>query len=499
MAENLGRYELIDLLATGGMGEVFLARDTDTGNRVVVKRILRHLATDQGFINLFRQEAALSKTLRHKNIAQVYALERAQGSWFIAMEYVEGLSVRQLLSHQKMPQPLVFELLLQALSGLHYAHHFPGELGGILHRDLTCENILVSTAGEVKIIDFGVARAMGAAVTTIGRPKGKLPYMAPEQLQPGVVLDSRVDVYSLGVVLAELLLHERPLHVEHGFDVPPDARPRYQPSAQLSQSLNELLAKATHPQREFRLGSAVLFETELKQLGTPATPMQLGQFIHDAISGESRSSSHTERIKQSQTHRSLSQVTSSDVKNPRRTIDLEDSSVSSSHTNPVHQLGRTETIEATKTTSASMGKRTVVGLSVAAIACALALLLAYFFTSERVHDGADVRRFESIGLNQVVLLPVIPTPIPVEQKKPVEEPVVPKKKNSGRVDFRVKPWAEIWLGGKKLAVTPTGKIELNTGRYVFVLKNPDLKKTKKIKVQIKLNQTETVRVDMNQR
>jgi serine/threonine-protein kinase len=183
--ESLGRYRLIKLLATGGMGEVFVARQEGPAGftkTVVIKRILRHLAGDQNFIDLFLNEARLAAQLQHPHIAQVFGLENEGNTWFIAMEYVHGRSLRDVLRAAReqrllVPPRIAARLAAQALQGLDFAHELTDERGqslGILHRDVSPENLLVSFSGSVKLVDFGIAKAMTGAATRVGRPKGKL-------------------------------------------------------------------------------------------------------------------------------------------------------------------------------------------------------------------------------------------------------------------------------------------------------------------------------------
>ena len=150
MSESLGRYRLIKLLATGGMGEVFLARQEGPAGftkTVVVKRILRHLASDQNFIDLFLNEARLAAQLQHPHITQVFGLENEGNTWFISMEYVHGRSLRDIISAArqqglKVPPRIAARLASQALQGLHFAHELTDAQGsplGILHRDVSPE------------------------------------------------------------------------------------------------------------------------------------------------------------------------------------------------------------------------------------------------------------------------------------------------------------------------------------------------------------------------
>ncbi len=270
MPEVLGRYRLMKLLSTGGMGEVFLARQEGPAGfakTVVVKRVLRHLAKDQGFIDLFLNEAQLAAQLQHPNIAQVFGLEREGEAWFMAMEYVHGRSVRDVLDMARnrsrglmVPPAVAARLASQALQGLDYAHHLTDSRGrplGILHRDVTPENLLVSFSGLVKLVDFGIARAMTGAVTRVGRPKGKVGYMAPELTASGSRVDGRADLYGVGVVLYEMLRLTRPANVPSTTsDAVASERKPYRRDPAVPAGLNDILVKAMAPAPKDRFASA---------------------------------------------------------------------------------------------------------------------------------------------------------------------------------------------------------------------------------------------------
>ena len=217
---HLGRYELLARLATGGMGEIFLARLEGAAGfekLYVVKRILPHLADDARFRQMLISEAQIAARMSHSNICQVYELGEMQGQLYIAMEYLEGITMLPLLRRASKAQtPLDFGFIAgvtqQACDALHYAHELKdrgGESLGLIHRDVSPSNVFITEAGVVKILDFGIAKAKGASTKTEeGAVKGKYAYMAPEQLRGGVI-DRRVDVFALGVVLYEMLALRR--------------------------------------------------------------------------------------------------------------------------------------------------------------------------------------------------------------------------------------------------------------------------------------------------
>ncbi|MBP9086853.1 MAG: serine/threonine protein kinase [Kofleriaceae bacterium] len=213
---KLGRYELVARLASGGMGEIFLARLEGAAGfekLYVVKKILPHLASEPRFRTMLIDEARIASRMNHPNICQVYELEETDGQLYIVMEYLEGVTILPLLrraAKAKTPLPLglVLGLISQTCEALHYAHELKDRDGSVLnivHRDVTPSNIFVTENGVAKVLDFGIAKVKNAsAQTQTGTVKGKYAYMAPEQLR-GVELDRRVDVFAIGVVLFEML------------------------------------------------------------------------------------------------------------------------------------------------------------------------------------------------------------------------------------------------------------------------------------------------------
>jgi serine/threonine protein kinase len=219
--EQFGPYLVYERLGVGGMATVHraLERGVEGFERVVaLKRLLPHLAEDASFIKSFVREAKLASLLNHVNIAQIYELGRVGTEYFISMEYVDGRDVRRVLRHARKvtgPPPIhiTVGLMAQLCEALEYAHHKVDEEGhplGLVHRDVSPSNLLVTSTGHVKVIDFGIAKAQSSQLRTqTGRVKGKLAYMAPEAVA-GKDLDSRSDLWAVGVILHELLT-ARPL------------------------------------------------------------------------------------------------------------------------------------------------------------------------------------------------------------------------------------------------------------------------------------------------
>jgi len=223
MPESVGPYELLAELAQGGMGRVYLARERGESGYtrlVALKRIHDHLSREQAFVHMFLDEARIASQIQHPHVCTVFDFGRADDSYFIAMEYLRGLPLSEVLRQlgtrppSESPQRYAFaaHLLAQACEGLHAAHELRdpnGKLLHVVHRDVSPHNLFVTFDGTLRVLDFGIARAADRiAESTTGRVKGKFAYMAPEQAL-GRKVDPRSDVFSVGVVLWELCTLER--------------------------------------------------------------------------------------------------------------------------------------------------------------------------------------------------------------------------------------------------------------------------------------------------
>jgi serine/threonine protein kinase len=294
-------YEILAKLATGGMAEIFLARGasaTGVERYVVLKRILRSRAHDQSFVRMFLDEARLAAQLQHPNIAQVYDIGKLGDSYFFTMEYVHGETVRALLqrSHAlRAPIPIasVLVVIAGAAAGLHHAHERIGLDGrplGIVHRDVSPSNLIVSYEGGVKLVDFGVAKAAHRSQETrSGTVKGKISYLSPEQCR-GAPIDRRSDLFSLGIVLWEMLTTERLYKRDSDFNamaaIVSDAAPA--PSTrrpEIPPELDALVLRLLDKDPEARFQSAdqvhEAIETIAVRLGTALSSAALARYLRE--------------------------------------------------------------------------------------------------------------------------------------------------------------------------------------------------------------------------
>ena len=216
MRERFGSYEIYEELGAGGLAAVHLARSRAIKNPVALKRLYPHIANIRELVGSFIDEARLARYLRHPGIARVYEFGKLRGLYFIAFEFVPGPTLLQLQEHcnayvGRIPIPVVLEIAYQLCDALDHAHNLRNELGlplGIVHRDVSPSNVIVSSTGQVKLIDFGLAKTKQSSVQSqAGVIKGKLNYVAPEYLSGK--LDARCDLWALGVVMYELLTGKR--------------------------------------------------------------------------------------------------------------------------------------------------------------------------------------------------------------------------------------------------------------------------------------------------
>lgn len=217
---QIGKYRLLRKIASGGMAEVYLAQAAGPAGfqkTLVLKRILPHLVEDPAFVEMFLNEARLAALLNHPNIVQIFDLGEADGSYFIAMEHIDGPNLRALCRRASeagkvVPLEQAAKIISLACEGLGYAHDFSeeGRPLNLIHRDISPDNVMLSRTGAVKVVDFGIAKAANQGhLTKTGTLKGKLAYMPPEQLR-GKPLDRRADIFALGVVLYELVAGMKP-------------------------------------------------------------------------------------------------------------------------------------------------------------------------------------------------------------------------------------------------------------------------------------------------
>ena len=263
------RYEIGKRIGRGGMAEIFQARDILLDRPVALKVLFPEFATDPAFVERFRREAQAAANLNHPNIVGVYDWGKVNNTYYIAMEYVNGRTLADILKQSGTLTPMqVCDLISEVASALISAHH-----NGVIHRDIKPGNILVSTTGQVKVADFGIARALGAGVeqglTQTGAVMGTATYFSPEQAQ-GVSTDQRSDIYSLGIVMYEMLCGVAPFTGENAVaiaykQVHEHAMPLTQRLASIPTEVAAIVAKCMEKAPDDRYASAEQVRDELRR------------------------------------------------------------------------------------------------------------------------------------------------------------------------------------------------------------------------------------------
>src|SRR5438128_3393916 len=191
-----GRYRVISRVGSGGMADVYLAQDTLLGRQVAVKVLHHQFAEDQEFVERFRREASSAAALSHPNIVGIFDRGEWNGTYYIAMEYIAGRTLKAIVREEGALDPArAIDIVIQVLRAARFAHK-----RGVIHRDLKPHNVIVDPEGRAKVTDFGIARAGASDMTQTGSIMGTAQYLSPEQAQ-GLPVDERSDLYSIGVVL----------------------------------------------------------------------------------------------------------------------------------------------------------------------------------------------------------------------------------------------------------------------------------------------------------
>ena len=299
-----GKYHLLGLIARGGMAEVYRARPVDGTRKLLAVKVMRpQLAREARFIDMFHREGKLAMVLANRCIVETVEVSQHEGRHYIAMEYIGGRDLTQVLrrcqeTQQRIPVPHAVYIAARIAEGLHFAHTLAGTDGrplSIVNRDVSPSNVRLSYDGEVKLLDFGIAQALMKFTSEIGILKGKFSYMSPEQIR-GMPLDARTDVFSTGIIFHEMLTTEKLFRGDTEFalmervrkaEVPPpstfnrrvtpeidaivaralarDVADRYQSAAHLAADLDALIAGYRFDPKELRQFMRQLFRKEYAQ------------------------------------------------------------------------------------------------------------------------------------------------------------------------------------------------------------------------------------------
>ncbi len=492
--ERYGDYEVIKPLTSGGMADIFLARKLGAqgfNKLVVVKRIRRDLVKDDHLVDMFIDEAHVAARLDHPNVVVISDLGEVDDSYFMAMEYLRGQTLRalekKLIERGKSVPPHFWARVMEyALDGLHYAHELRGDNGalmGLVHRDFTPSNIMITYTGTVKVIDFGVAHVEAPTrhETKIGTIKGKIAYMSPEQCRATAPVDRQTDVFAAGIVLWELLSHRQL------FDGPTDTAiiveillgqipPPGGPSEPIDLGLQDIVMKALQRDQAKRYMSAADMRDDLreylraKEQKVDAT--DIGKVMSQLFAEE--------RAADDALTSGSGRVETGSRSNPGQ----RHSSSSRS--------GRGSQPSATPVTVQRPARR---GLIIAGTA---ALVLLAGFGVWRFTRPVPVVVPPPVQVAVVVPPPVAPVevkPAVVEKPpvtpevavKPVDTPPTlkprpPKNPTTsaevstggyGILDFDTRPYTEVFIGKKKMGDTPMLGVRVPAGKVTLTLVNED--------------------------
>jgi eukaryotic-like serine/threonine-protein kinase len=430
-ARTIGRYALFAEIASGGMASIHIGRllgPVGFSRTIAIKRLHPQFARDPEFVTMFLDEARLAARIRHPNVAPTLDVVATEGELFLVMEYIQGESLAQLVhaTHEvgkRIPQEIVRAIMSGILHGLHAAHEAKNERGealGIVHRDISPQNILIGTDGIARLLDFGIAKAVGRSHVTRDRHiKGKLSYMAPEQIE-NVGVDRRVDVYAASVVLWELLTGQRL------FDADSDSSKVMRvltsvvtrPSSivpGISAKLDRLVLRGMNRKPELRFETARDMALALEASGPMAIPSVVGAWVeataHQALAERAAHIAAVEQINDLPLHSSAANlplqgldVAVNDVPTvtgPKAEIDfVEDSSIDLV---PVGRRAASSGEPRNRPAFALLGKRPKRTIVAAALVLVLGYVLVWVSQSRR-STAAAARHAAVVASTQVLLV-----------------------------------------------------------------------------------------------
>ena len=515
---TLGRYRLVERLAAGGMAEVYLARMQSDGGlekTVVVKTILPELTGSEDVRNMMLDEARIGFALRHQNIAQVLDVGREGDTLYVAIEHIDGLDMARFHRECQRAEididPMVVAWIgVEVLRALDYAHRRKNEAGApmnIVHRDITPHNVLLSVEGEVKLTDFGIARARDRLVkTTTGSTKGKLAYMAPEQ-GAGAALDQRADLFGVAASLYEMLCGAPPFDGASAIEILGKLKAGVvQPLAERCPDLDPLLAgiidQALSKDPAARPATAAAMRRPLEELlrGHAVSGDNLSALVQQACAAESSHAGHDQAFR-----RAILGVTGSETGTGSNGF-ATGTHAGTASPSPSAVTGRV----AKPTRSRKLGWPIAVILAMAAGAAG-AILLTQNDTPNAPIASAPATSTTTPSPPTTTSPTPTPTTTPTpdagapaatpprakrktRRRKPKPKPADSKK--TGTVTITSLPWARVTIDGKYVGNTPIRGKSLSVGRHNVVLENPSTGQRAKRRVDIVAGKQATLRIEL---
>jgi serine/threonine protein kinase len=444
------KYLLIERLATGGMAEVFKAKAFGIAGFekiVAIKRIHPHLSVDQEFVNMFIDEARIASDLSHPNIVQIFDLGKIDESYFIAMEYVDGITLERYIQDGKAEEKLMLScyIIKEVAKALHHAHTKKAPDGAdlnIVHRDISPQNILLSKDGIVKLTDFGVAKARTRiSRTEPGMTKGKYPYMSPEQVM-GKQIDHRSDIFSLSVVFYELLTGKMAFEGETEFEIMESIKKcEYIPPRKLSkiipEELERIVIKGMQKNPAQRFNSAEEFSLGLSEF------LQKNKFIEP----------------QDSLKKLVNRIRGEEINSMDNKINV-------------------STMILKPRKPARIQKLLIPGIAGVLILSSVTVYKYHRSTHSINHENQiKVKVQEESFQSNKGIVHTDPSQKIVNESE--------QKPLDSKVNINTVPWSYVYIDGKEIGETPLSGIILKPGEHQFTFKNPELN----------LHVTKTIRIE----
>ena len=506
---RFGRYELIELLATGGMAHIFRARLSSAegaAKELVIKRVLPHLVQNRDFIEMFIDEARISMPLNHGNIIQVYEFGQEGQDYFLAMEYLRGRNLETVLSRveekgQRVPVEVALFVASEVAKGLDYAHRFrdPHDRPtGIIHRDVSPQNILVGFHGEVKLTDFGIAKAKSRIRQTgQGIIRGKACYLSPEQAEC-TELDGRSDLFSLAAVAYEMLTGVRVFEGDTEVATlqkvrQSEVRPPSQLRSDLPKPVDAAVLKALSRNRNDRFETARAFQVVLSRALHDLNP----EFTSAAVADWMR------KLFSDDITREITARTTKERMLERLHQENKELDTSKMTTGEILQMG-TLSIKSDKypAVKSPRGRRwLLVSLLVVLVAgVGIGVWAGWPLIKQWMENGpigsgdaGDAGTPEEEPASQDAGVAVAD----VAEAKPAADK--PSKIQYGYLDLGSQPWAYVEIDKKRLeGETPLFKVRVRAGRHRLRFFNPELKLEKTVTVTVRPNKTQLVNIKLSE-
>jgi serine/threonine protein kinase len=490
VSADFGNYQIQKKLAVGGMAEIFLARHRSVGGferNVVLKKILPELAEDPSFVESFLNEAKLAAQLNHSNIVQIYDLGMVGRSYFIAMEYIKGYDLSTILraarkEHIALPISVALSIGRDFLGALDYAHNaadLDGRSLGIVHRDVTPSNILITIEGQAKVVDFGIAKATAKneGRTRTGTVKGKISYLAPEQVL-GQDIDKRVDVFAAGIVLYELLTLVNPFRGDNDYttlrnivEKKPAALTELQ--REIPPAISAPIVRALSQDREQRFASCGELVLALERAAAGSGIVVSASEVKDYVASHRPAlDAIVEKDREGDDEFTVAEASREIEAPPERPPSVE-----------------TERLQPRRSSRAPTYAIVAV-IAVVALGTGIAMLLK---PSPVLTPASLPVSAASAPAEPPIIKPKADDPRakPDDKAKADAKPDAKADKKHkgkkeqraeasgppGKVRFVIKPWGEVEVDGKVIGLTPLPLIELPSGTHKVVIRNSDFGKS----------------------